>query len=246
MIRGPILAAAVIALAGCAGKRAETQISPDRLYESAMSALKSRHFTEAATLFERFTLQYPSDPRLQEARFHLGESFLGKKEYVTAANEFSRLADDYPAGTYADDSRFKICEAYYTLSPKPQLDQLYTRSALDHCASLLAYYASSEYAPRAQALLSELKTKLAEKAFLTAEFYHKRNAFDSAIIYYEAALRDYPETPTASRTLLRLFETYQRLNYKEEMEAAKQRLLKDYPNSPEAKQLQQPTAPAGS
>lgn len=246
MIRRAVLTLAVITLAGCAGKHAATQLNPDILFGNALSALQRHHWADAAILFERFTLQYPSNARLPEARFHLGEAYFGKQEYVTAANEFSRLADDYPAGNYADDARFKICESYYRLSPKPELDQQYTRSALDHCASLLAYYASSEFAPKAQAFLTELKTRLAEKAFLTAEFYLKRNAFDSAIIYYEAALRDYPDTPTAPRTLLRLYETYHRLNYKDEMDAAKQRLLKDYPTSPEAKQLQQPTAPAGS
>jgi len=244
MIRKAVLAVSVVVLAGCGGKHAANQLDADALFTSAMSALQGRHWTDAVTRFERFTLQYPSHPRLQEARFHLGEAYFGKKEYVTAANEFSRLADDYPAGPYADDARFKICESYYKLSPKPQLDQQYTRSALDHCASLLAYYASSPFAAPAQALLTELKSKLAEKDFLTGEFYLKRNAFDSAIIYFESTVRDYADTTVAPRALMRLYETYQRLNYKDEMEAAKQRLLKDYPTSPEAKQLQ-PTAPAG-
>lgn len=245
-IRPAVLALAVFALAGCGGKQSLAQLTPDALFQNAMTELQKHHWTDAVALFERFTLQYPAHPRSEEARYHLGEAYVGKKEYVTAANVFSRLADDFPAGNYADDARFKVCESYYKLSPKPQLDQQYTRAALDHCASLSAYFPSSEYAPKAQAVLTELKTKLAEKAFMTGEFYEKRNAFDSAIIYYDGVLRDYPDTSTAPKTLLHLFSTYQRLNYKDEMEAAKQRLFKDYPNSSEAKQLQQPAAPASS
>src|SRR5213076_248980 len=97
--------------------------------------------------------------------------------------------------------RFKVCDSYYRLSPKPQLDQQYTRSALDHCQSVLDYYASSEFAPKAQAVLTELKSKLATKLLMTGEFYSKRSAFDSAIIYYEAAARDYPDTDVAPHAL---------------------------------------------
>jgi outer membrane protein assembly factor BamD len=233
------------ALGACASshQKATDSLAPDALFNTALADLQNHKWADAQELFERFVLQYPSHPRLQEARMHLGDAYYGKKEYVTAADEYSRLANDFPAGPYADDARFKVCEAYYRLSPDPELDQQYTRAALDHCQSLLAYYSTSEFAPKAQAYLTELRTKLAEKQYLTAEFYYKRGAYDSAIIYYEKVLSDYPDVSTAPRALLRLYQAYTTLRYKEEAEGAKARLLKDYPNSPEAKQLQAP-APA--
>jgi outer membrane protein assembly factor BamD len=229
-------------IAGCGAKnKVPDQLAPDVLFEKALAELQGRHWAKATELFERFTIQYPTHPRLQEARFDLAEAYFGKKEYITAANEYSRLANDYPAGPYADDARFKVCESYYKLAPKPQLDQQYTKSAIDHCESLLTYYSSSEFAERGRKIISELKTRLADKMYLAGEFYFKRDAYDPAIVYYEAVLREYPDTETAPRALMRMYESYRVLNYKEEMEAAKARLLKDYPTSPEAKQLQQTT-----
>lgn len=240
------LATLLFTLAGCgAKKQTQQQTTPEALFEKALAALHGRHWTDAQELFDQFTLQFPTHPRVQEARFRLGEAYYGKKEYITAANEFSRLANDYPAGPYADDSRFKVCESYYKLSPKSELDQQYTKAAIDHCQSLITYYPSSDFVARAQEMLTELRTKLAAKMYDSGEFYFKRNAYDSAVIYYEIALRDYPDTSIAPRALMRLYETYKILNYKDEMEAARQRLLKDYPTSSEAKQLQQP-APAAS
>lgn len=236
----------LLAVAGCGSKNAGAErLEADPLFQRAQAELQAHHWTNAAELFERFTLQYPNHTRFQEARFDLGEAYFGKKEYITAANEYSRLANDYPAGPYADDARFKVCESYARLSPRPELDQQYTKAAIDHCQSLLTYYSTSEFAPKAQQLMTELQAKLAMKSFLTGEFYFERKAYDSAIIYYEAAARDYPQTDVAPRALKRLFDTYSVLGYKEEMETTKQRLLKDYPNSSEAKQLQQP-APAAS
>lgn len=240
-----VLPLALMSLLGACGARRNVpaEVPPDTLFTRALTALHNHKYTTAQEDFERFVLQYPSHPRLQEARLHLGDAYFGKKEYVTAADEYSRLANDYPAGPYADDARYKVCESYFKLSPKPQLDQQYTRAALDHCQSLIAYYSTSEFAPKAQALIGELRSKLAQKEYNTGEYYYKNRAFDSGVIYYQRAVDQYPDTPVAPRALMRLFETYTKINYKEEADAAKERLLKEYPNSPEAKQLQSPPTP---
>ncbi|MGQ0814199.1 MAG: outer membrane protein assembly factor BamD [Gemmatimonadota bacterium] len=239
-----VVAAAMTACASAT--RVPEGLPPDSLFQRALNQFHERNWTDAITLFERFVIEHPTHPRVQEARLFIGHGYFGRKEYITAATEYSRLANDYPAGPYGDDARFKVCESYYKLSPKPPLDQQYTRAAIDHCQSLLTYYPSSEFAAPAQEMLTELRNKLASKVFLTAEFYFKRAAYDSGIIYYDQAVRDYSDTPFAPRALLRLFETYQILGYKEEADAAKQRLLKDYPTSPEARQLQEPAPPSGS
>jgi outer membrane protein assembly factor BamD len=231
-------------VAACAARpQTLSQLPPDQLIERAHAMLRERKWTEAIAAFEQFVIQYPTHPRTQEARYRLGEAYYGKKEYITAGNEFSRLANDYPAGAYADDARFKVCESYFRLSPKTQLDQQYTKSAFDHCQSLIAYFPTSEFVERARELMVELRNKLADKEFMTGEFYFRRGAYDSAIIYYEGTARDYAESAQAPRALARLIEIYKALGYQEEEAATRQRLLKDYPNSAEARALQSP-APA--
>jgi outer membrane protein assembly factor BamD len=233
---------AAAAVTACAGRPQNLQqLGPDGMFQHGEQKLRERKWTEAIAAFEQFVIQYPSHPRVQEARFRLAEGYFGKEEYITAGEEFSRLANDYPAGPWADDSRFKVCDSYYELSPKTALDQQYTRAAIDHCQSLIAYYPQSEFVARAQELVEELRNKLAEKEFDTGEIYYKRTAYDSAIIYYEFVLNNFADTSYGPRALLRLYQTYQTLRYQEEAEAAKARLLKDYPNSPEARGLQ-PTA----
>jgi outer membrane protein assembly factor BamD len=230
-----------VTIGACASSNLNlAQLGPDQLFERGITLLHDGKWTDAIAAFEQFTLQYATHPRVQEARFRLAEGYFGKKEYITAGNEFARLASDYPAGPWADDARFRVCESYYRLAPKTQLDQQYTRSAFDHCQSLITYFPQSEFVTRAQEMMVELRQKLADKELAAGEFYFKRNAYDSAIIYYEATLRDYPDTPQSPRALARLVEIYRILGYKEEEDAARQRLLKDYPESPEARAIQSP------
>jgi outer membrane protein assembly factor BamD len=235
----PVLAlAGTLALAGCGARGpALEKLEADPLYLRGTEALQAKKWSDAIAAFERFTLTFPNHQRLPEARYRLAEAYMGRKEYVTAALEFNRLANDYPAGPWADDSRYMVCVSYYELAPGPQLDQEYTRSAIDHCQSLITYYPDSEFVPKARDRVTELTNRLAEKEFNTADFYFRKQGYDSSIVYFETVVREYPQTPWAPRALARMHEVYVILKYADEAAKTKEKLLKDYPDSPEAKRL---------
>lgn len=231
----PLLAATLTACAS--GGPALQTLDQEALFQVGMERLRDEDWSGAISAFERFTLTFPNHPRVAEARFRMGEAYAGRDEHVTAAMEFNRLATDFPAGPWADDARFEVCRNYYELSPAPPRDQEYTYTAIDHCRSLLVYYPESEYAPRAEEMLQRLVGKLAEKDYDTAEYYFRRRAYHSANIYYETVADEYPETSWAPRALLRLHESYTRLGYEQEAQAAKERLLREFPDSPQARQI---------
>lgn len=237
-LRSWLLVTVVAVVSGACSARGPLlhELGPDELYDMGMTALADQDWDRAIRALTQMNARFPGDPRMEEVRFQLGVAYFGKKEYVSAAAEFVRLATDFPSGEYADDSRFKTCEAYYRLSPKPQLDQQYTQAAIEHCQALIAYFPSSEFTPRAQELVDDLHDKLAHKILLNGEYYYKRQAFDSSIIYFEELLRTYPRSRHAPQALLRLIQTYQRLGYAEELEATKERLLRDFPDTTEAAQ----------
>ncbi len=230
-------AAAVLVLAGCGSEVHLEKMDADALFARGQTALAAKRWDDAIAAFDRLTLQYPSFPRLQEARFDLAQAYFGKKEYVTAAGEFDRLATDFPLGAYADNSRFMVCRSYESLSPAVQLDQTYTQSAIDHCNSLISYYPNSPFTAQAKAVVQRLTEKLAEKELLAGNYYFRRHAYDSSLIYFEDVVKSYPTTNAASQALLRMVEAYTKLGYKEDAQAAKERLLRDYPSSQAAKTI---------
>lgn len=219
---------------------------PDAVFERALAALERERWDEAIRTLERIPLEYPAYARLQEVKLRTAEAYMGKEEYVTAAGAYIRLAAEHPAGQYADDARFGACEAYRRLSPIPPRDQEYTAAAIDHCEALIANYPASEFVPRAREITTAMREKLAAKVYEAAEFYRRNGAFDSAIIYYDDVLALYPQTTFAPRALLRLVEVYDRIGYTDEASAARERLLRDFPNSPEAAALQQTPPTSGS
>jgi outer membrane protein assembly factor BamD (BamD/ComL family) len=67
--------------------------------------------------------------------------------------------------------------------------------------------------------------------------YFKRRAYEAAVVYFEEAIAGYPDTEVAPEALGQLFETYTRMGWDEEATETRERLLRDYPNSPEAQRL---------
>lgn len=237
----PILLALALAMApaACASGGTPVQrLGPDELFARGQAELEAESWTKAVEAFQRLALEYPTYPRVQEARLLLGDAYMGQEEYLTAASELLRLVTDYPAGEYADDARFKVCQAYAALSPPIPRDQEYTRAAIEHCQALAAYYPDSELAQPALRVAEEMRLKLAEKVLYGGNFYFKRNAFDSAIIYFEDVLAQFADTPAAPKALLRLVEVYEELGYEEEKAEALQQLLERYPDSREAASVQ--------
>ena len=224
---------------GCATATAKyAKMTPEQLYAYGTERAEAHKWRDAIGAFERFVFEYASNPRYQEARYQLSRAYFGAKEYITAATEFARLAMDFPAGPWADEARFGVCESYYELSPAVELDQEYTRAAIEHCEALISYHPDSPLVTKAQEMIQEMRDKLADKVFLAGAYYERRNALDSAIKYFQNAVETYPNSTSAPRALLRLVQIYDRLQYQDEAQAARDRLLKDYPASAEAKGLE--------
>lgn len=238
--------ALALLLGACAAKTPQIYtLSSDPLYDLAMQKVEEGNWKDAIKALDQFTGRFPSDPRVEQARFQLGRAYFENKEFITAAAEMVRLASDYPTGRYADEARYTTCESYYRLSPKPQLDQEYTQAAIEHCDALIVSFPSSEFTPKAEALIGDLREKLARKVLLNGDYYYKRKAYDSAILYYESLLREYPSSSVAPKALLRLVETYHRLRYAEELEAARDLLLTNFPDSAEAQRARELVLPDG-
>lgn len=233
------MSSAVLLFGACASRGPTyLNMTADELYQTGRAAHEERDWDDAIPPLERMSVVAPGDPRVEEARYLVADAHFNKEEYVTAATEFTRLATDYPNGQLSEQSRFRACEAYYELSPRAELDQEYTHAAIEHCQALVGVFPNGEYAERANGLIGELREKLARKDLLNGEFYFKRRAYDSAILAFEDLIERHPRSAAAPAALLKIVEAYDKIGYVEDAEEARDRLLREYPESEEAREAQ--------
>lgn len=229
-----------LALGGCGSRQTPpARLSPDAQFEQATAAFEAGKYSRALQFLEPFLASHLGDPRAPRARFLAGEARLERGEYILAAAEFTRLLNDYPSDPLAREARFGICRAYRELSPKPALDQEYTSAAIAHCESYAGLFPETEEARQAQEWVEELRRKLARKSYETGMFYFKRGAYDASVIYFTETVEQFPGTETAPAALLKIVEAYETIGYEEEAEEARARLLREYPQSPEAQAARQ-------
>ena len=233
-----IVLALLLILTACGGRQTPiTQLTPEDLFTQGMAHFEEGDWDDAILYLDRFTLVAGADPRVNDARWHVAQAHFNREEYVTSAAEFARLAADLGRADMADDARFMTCRAYEELSPDSQLDQEYTRGAIDHCRALLEWFPGSEHAEQARQIIDRMTSVLAEKVYEGGEWYFRRRAYDSALIYYGDVVELYPATVWAPRALKRLMDIYgpDRLDYPDELREAREKLLQEYPASPEAR-----------
>jgi outer membrane protein assembly factor BamD len=227
-----------LVVAGCGARQQATPLTADELYTRGVGFYEAGRWDRAIEDLERFVEAQFGDDRIPYARLLIGRAHMARRDYVMAAGEFDRLVTFYPRHLYVQEARGLLCEVYYRLSPRPPLDQEYTIAGIQHCQYVMAAYPGTPDAELASERVVEMRHTLAQKEFLTAMQYLRRRAYDAAAIYFLQVVEDFPDTSVAPTALLRLVETYTRVGYVEDAAEARERLLRDYPESEEARGLQ--------
>lgn len=198
---------------------------------------------ELATLeFKSILLQYAGSSVNDDAQYFLAFTYFKREQYLLAAYEFSKLIRDIPTSEFVQDAQFMLAESYYQLSPNYQLEQSYSKKAVDEFQAFIEFFPLHPKVKEAEEKISELYSKFAEKEFNSARIYEKLEYYSAAINYYKLVKNTYHDSeyaPLAHYKLIKL------LVEKNDIDEALRNIieyLKKYPedeNSAELKELSQ-------
>jgi outer membrane protein assembly factor BamD len=243
---GAALLAAGWLAAGCATTSVPGAVLPaDEEYSRGVAAYQEESWGRAAEHLNRLVLNYPADERIVEARYLLGQANFHLEEYPSAAQDFERFQSDFPADTLADDALWWAGRSYEEQSLKPQLDQADTRRAISSLESLLSQYPSSAFAEEARERIAVLRDRLAEKEFLTLQYYYDQQLWKAAEIYARSLIEEFPQSDHVAPAYLMLLRAYEAQGLEEDARRVREALLEQFPESPEAAQLRQLARPEG-
>ncbi len=206
------------------------------LYKAGMEKFRKGKWGDAATAFERLTLDLPTrDTLLPLAHWYLGKARLKRDERLLAAQAFIRLTETVPDDTLADDALLASGRAYAGLWRRPSLDPQYGLLAQTQFRLLQGVYPNSPLVDTATTELKRLDEWFASKDYETGSHYMRRKAYDSAILYFKDVVRNWPESDKARQAMLRMVEIYRQpvLNYKEDAAEVCAALRAAYPTHPE-------------
>jgi len=182
---------------GCGSSELTTTIPVEERFKHAKALFDDEDYLPAISEFTIITLQHQGSAYSDSAQFFLAECRFHRGEYLVAATEYGYLRRSYTASPLAAAAQYKLALSYYNLSPKSVLDQQYTKKAIDEFQTFREYYPTNEHAEDADAKIMELNTRLAKKAYDTAQLYETMEYNKASIFYYDDIIEKYHDTQYA-------------------------------------------------
>lgn len=224
-------------MTACAVPLPPPEATPTERFEWSKQQFEEEKYNDAIRGFRDLLFREPLHPTTDSARYLLAEAYLETDQHLLAANEFRMLATSRPNSPVADDAQLGMCRAYWEMSPSIPRDQEYTRRAVEACTRLLEYFPRSTLDGEARRLIGEARVKLAEKRASVGTWYFERKFYESAIIYFESTVQEYPDAPVIPEVLGKLHDSYSQVGFLAEANVVRETLLERFPDSPEARAL---------
>ena len=248
-MRRTVLAAACAAglsVGACAGSGPPGDLEPPDLFQWAHDRFDAGEYRRAAEGFLAYVLRDPLNPLVDSAQFLAAEGHLRAGDELDAVEEFRRMATSRPDSPLADDAQLGLCRAYLAASPRVSLSQEFTRRAIEECERLIQFFPTTPFREDAERLVADARAKLALKNYEIGRYYQdSRRLPQSAIVYFEIALAEEPSADVLPDLLWRLYQVYRRVGYETEAASIRERLLAEFPDSEEARNVVAEGGPPG-
>lgn len=168
-------------------------------YSEAKKYYNDKHYMKAYTLLEDVSNYYKGTSESHEVLFLIAESYRHNHDYIIANNYYNTYTKSFPAGSHIEEAWYYSGESLYELSPDPRLDQTETQKAIESLELYVQYFPNGKFVTEANQKISEMRNKLAQKAYYNAKLYYNLgnylgNNYLSAVVTAQNAIKDYPES----------------------------------------------------
>jgi len=179
----------------CSSSEETVSIPVAERYMNAKALFDDGDYLEAIEEFKVITVQSQGSEFGDDAQFYLAECRFIRGEYILASAEYDNLVRLMPGSPFVTIARYKRAESYYQLSPKPQLDQKYSRFALDNFQTYIEFSPTDSLVTDAEKKIEELTLKLARKMFEGGKLYFRLEYYKASIAYFDKLIQEYHDSP---------------------------------------------------
>jgi len=221
-----------LSASGCGSSGETVNLGAEERFQLGKRQFDDGDYLDAIGNFQIIKLQYPGSTVADDAQFYLGESHFSREEYLLAVEDYRTLKRNMASSPLVPLAQYRTAMCYYMLSPRTELDQTYTRQAIDEFQAFVEYYPLDEHRADAEEKIRELNNRLAEKLFDSAEQYVKLGYYRSAGWYFDYVIQLYHDTPFAEPSHLGKIRTLISRNRPGEARQEIARFIEKYPQSP--------------
>ncbi len=225
---------------GCSTTVDTSGFTAEEHLQYAQKLLTDGDYEEAVREYQSILLQYSGTAINDDAQYFLGMTYFKREQYILAAYEFSKLIRDIPTSTFVQDAQFMLAESYYQLSPNFQLEQSYTKKAIQEFQAFIEFFPTHPKVKEAEKKINELNLKLAHKEFHSAEIYEKMEYYIAAMQYYTKVYETFHDTKYAPEALYNKIKIMvDKKHYNDKALREIEKFLEKYPNDSRVNELKE-------
>ena len=141
-------AAAPPAVAPKPGSEGAREVSPEKLYASAMASFRSEEHGQAVLEFRELVDRFPQHPLASNSQYWVGEVYYRQRDFRQALVEFQKVVDGYAQSAQVPEALLKLGLCYQALKDIPAARESFER--------VVKAYPGTNAASQARRLLSQL------------------------------------------------------------------------------------------
>jgi outer membrane protein assembly factor BamD len=140
-----LLAIGLLMSSGCSSSKPSTKAitatsQVDEGYARAKKMYDKENYSEAAIVLESLLFTSRATALEDDVLFLLAQSYYRSGQYLLAAEMFTKLQQQITSTPFARTSQFLLAKSYEKLSPHFELDQQFTRKAIEQFAVYMDLY----------------------------------------------------------------------------------------------------------
>jgi outer membrane protein assembly factor BamD len=155
--------------------------------------------TKAITVYEQIIKNGPYSTISPQAQFRIGLTKEKQRDYVGAVRAYEKLVERYPKDPLAEDAYFQIGAAYRREATRAEYDQNAANQSIAGFTDYMVRYPKGEKVLLAEKYRTELREEQSKGLFSIGRFYEKKQAYSSAVIYYNEVIERNPKSNWADQ-----------------------------------------------
>ena len=159
---------------------------------------------EGEELFIRIQERSPGSKIAERSGIELADYYYREQEMLLAAEAYNIFLENFPNSQWREHAMSRLVHSNLATVKGPRFDATGLLEARRRLQDYKISYPAAAQQIDAEALLARIDESLAEKMYLTAEWYQRKDEDVSAKLVYKRVIRDHPRTAAARKALERL------------------------------------------
>ncbi len=179
----------------------------DLKYTKAFYFYNKGDYVKAGTLFDQLAPLTRGTRKADSVYYFQAMTQYKLNDFIIAGHYFNNFVKMYGNSKFIEEAAYMEAYCYYMQSPRPELDQSNTLSALDAFKLYMIRYPKSNRVNDCIRIIDELKEKLMEKEYISAQLYYNLDNYKASIVALNNCLIDYPDSKYREEIMFKLLKS---------------------------------------